>query len=121
MALYSHVPPLFDDAEKWIRRALDAHPQALTLKGTLGALLAEKGADEEALPLLRELHARAETETDLGISAAYLTVLATRRGAETEAARYRQQARTALPEDPLVQRVLGGRIGDAANMVDKAI
>jgi tetratricopeptide (TPR) repeat protein len=113
LALYHHVPALYEESEKLIRQSLKAHPQALTLKGTLGGLLAENGADDEALPLLRELHARAETETDLGISAAYLSMLARRGGKEVEAAAYRDQALNALPEHALVQRVLAGVNGDA--------
>jgi hypothetical protein len=115
LALYHRVPALYGESEALIRKGLKANPRALTLKGTLGGLLAEKGADAEALPLLRELHARAETETDLAISAAYLSMLAMRQGNEAEAAEFAEQARRAWPEHPLVRRVLGGQsAGEAA-------
>ncbi len=107
MALYANAPNLFEESERWIRAALDASPRAVTLKGTLAGLLVEKGAGDEALPYLRELHALADNDTDLGISAAYLSVLAERRGAATEAARYREEARKSLPEHPLVLRLIG--------------
>jgi hypothetical protein len=112
LALYRHLPDLYVESEAMIRKALEAHPRRLTLKGTLGGLLVERGCDAEALPLLQELHARGEDETDLGISAAYLSVLATRRGDAAGGAKLQKEAMTLLPEHPLVRRVLGFK-GDA--------
>jgi hypothetical protein len=110
LALFNNARDLFPEAESVLRRALQARPNASTLKGTLGGLLIERGTVDEGARLLRELHARAESETDLGIAAAYLSRLAANRGETREAARFERQARHLLPEHPLVQRVLGSGV-----------
>ena len=105
-ALTYHASKVFPEAEKIIRQAIEVQPDSATLKGTLGSLLAEMGRDDEAFTLLQSINASADSAVDIGISAAYLSVLAARRGDVERSATYRQQALEVLPEDLLVKRLL---------------
>jgi tetratricopeptide (TPR) repeat protein len=69
-----------DLAEICARKALETSPGRVTLKGTLGALLVERGSLDEAVPLLRECYSCSEALNDQGISTFYLGVIAWRNG-----------------------------------------
>jgi hypothetical protein len=72
----------------------------------LAAILSELGREEEAAPLLHKSHRRGECELSIGISAAYLSTLAQRKGNVRESAKYRNRALNLLPPDhPIVRRL----------------
>lgn len=86
--------------------ALKESPGEDALKATLAGLLADCGRDEEAKPLLVEAYRRGACELDIGISAAYLSVLADREGRSKESAKYRKRAFAFLPSDhPVLKRL----------------
>ncbi len=97
----------FDEAEKLLREALVKCPEVITLKGTLGGLLFEKGETAESLPLLESLYAESSEPVDRGISAAYLAVHASSKNDEAAAERFATEARKATPENAHVVHLLG--------------
>lgn len=105
-ALSANWPQLFEEAEKHIRRVIQHHPDRITIHGTLGSLLVEQGKIEDGRAILSEVHSKSTSETDRGISAAYLSMLANRDGKMEAATRLRDEARQSLPGDPLIERIL---------------
>jgi hypothetical protein len=95
----------YPECEAELRYALAVTPDAVGLQDTLAGLLAECGR-EEAVPLLRATFRRADHEVAIGISAAYLSVLAQKKGRARESAKYRKRAIEFLSADhPLLQRL----------------
>jgi Tfp pilus assembly protein PilF len=73
-----------EQAEHSVRQALELAPQTLTLKGTLGAILVERGRFEQAEPLLRECLDRSPAQHDQGIASFYLGLVQLRQGKAAE-------------------------------------
>lgn len=73
--LFESSPPVLDTAERLARQALELAPTALTLKGTLGGILAEQGRFAEAEPLLQECLKLSTKLHDKGISSFYLSLV----------------------------------------------
>ncbi len=91
LLLYKSIPGSLGTAERLARQALDLAPGTLTLKGTLGGILAEQGRIAEAEPLLRECLERSPELHDQGISALYLGVVKLATGRRAEAKRLIRQ------------------------------
>jgi hypothetical protein len=107
MTLYHNLSQLYPECESLLRRAIARWPEEKTLKGTLGSILIEQRRDEEGGMLIKELYELCTGPTDLGISAAYLSVLEAREGNHEQAAVYRNEARRHLPTHRLLDRLLG--------------
>lgn len=90
--LTEEVRELVPDAEGWIREAIRLQPKKLTLKGTLGALLAEMDRDDEAREWLAHLAAKSPNLVDRTFSEAMLGWLAAKAGRSDEAVRYFESA-----------------------------
>jgi tetratricopeptide (TPR) repeat protein len=80
MILSKASSPWLRQAERLVRRALELKPDSLTVKGTLGSLLAEQGNFEAAEPLLRECLGHSPAEHDKAISSFYLGLVLRSRG-----------------------------------------
>jgi tetratricopeptide (TPR) repeat protein len=73
--LYRSVSSFLPTAERLVRQAFELAPGTLTLQGTLGAILVEKGRFAEAEPLIRECLEGSPELHDQGISAFYLGII----------------------------------------------
>jgi tetratricopeptide (TPR) repeat protein len=73
--LYQNCSPFLKKAEGLVRMALEIAPGTLTLKGTLGSILAEQGNYSEAEPLLIECLDRSPALQDRAISTFYLGLI----------------------------------------------
>jgi hypothetical protein len=62
---------------------------------------------EEGQKLLTELYEKKLSNFDTGLSAAYLSILAAGNGNTELAIKLRQDARTHVPDHPLLDRLLG--------------
>jgi tetratricopeptide (TPR) repeat protein len=81
----------FAEMEKWARKALELDPRNVSLRGTLGGILAEKGSAEEAEQFLGKC-VRSKAPHDRAISTFYLGVIERRAGNLVEAERRFEQA-----------------------------
>jgi tetratricopeptide (TPR) repeat protein len=89
--LVQQTPEFYQSAEFCIRKALQIAPESLTLKGTLGALLAERNDFASAEPLLRACH-QSPADNDRGITSYYLALLAENSGDFQTARRLAKQS-----------------------------
>ena len=87
-----------DRAEKAVRLALEIAPGTLTLKGTLGGILVERGEFKEAESLLRECLERSPAYHDQGISSFYLGLIRLQEGRVDEGKRLIKNGTTLYPE-----------------------
>ena len=112
LPLFEERPQLYRSAEFCIRKALEIDPENLTLKGTLGALLAERGNFAEAEPLLRACY-QSTSKHDRGITSYYLALLAENSGDPNTARKLAKDSITLHPEPWLVKKAntLTERIG----------
>ena len=101
--LVQQTPELYHSSEFCIRKALEIAPHSLTLKGTLGALLAESGQFAEAEPLLRACH-QSPADNDRGITSYYLALLAEHSGDLNTARKLAKQSIAIYPEPWLVKK-----------------
>jgi tetratricopeptide (TPR) repeat protein len=99
LVLYGASSPWLERAERMARLTLEMAPQRLTLKGTLGGILAEKGDFAEAEALLRECLERSPDFHDQGISSFYLGVVRLGQGRLAEAKRLINTGIALYPED----------------------
>ena len=83
---------------------LELAPGALTLKGTLGAVLAEQGKHGEAEPLLIECLDRSPTLHDLAIATFYLEMIKMRTGDTKEGKRFTRRGMKMYPQDWIVAK-----------------
>ena len=102
--LYKSASSFLDAAERLARQALELAPGTLTLKGTLGGVLAEQGRLEEAQQLLRECLDRSPALHDQGISAFYLGVVKLAAGDSAEAKRLLRRGMVLHPEPWLIAK-----------------
>ena len=110
--LINDQPHLFHSAEFCIHQALAIAPTSLTLQGTLGALLVERGAFAEAEPLLCACH-QSPACHDRGITAYYLARLAEHHGDLPTARKLAKQAIALYSEPWFINKATGllNRIG----------
>ncbi|HWY77606.1 MAG TPA: hypothetical protein VN281_18455, partial [Verrucomicrobiae bacterium] len=102
--LYDRSSPYLENAERLARLALDMAPETLTLKGSLGGVLAERGKFAEAEPLLVECLNRSPALHDQGISAYYLAVVKAAAGKLKEARSLVKRSIVLHPEPWLVAK-----------------
>jgi hypothetical protein len=100
--IYRREPVCLDIAERFARFALELAPGTLTLKGTLGGVLAEQGKFAEAEPLLQECLDRSPAVHDQGISYLYLGIVKLCTGKPEEGKRLLKRATVLFPEPWLV-------------------
>jgi tetratricopeptide (TPR) repeat protein len=100
--LYEESPLFLPQLERWTRMALELAPGALTLKGTLGSILAEQGNHAEAEPLLRECRTRSTALHDQAFASLYLGKVALSRG-EFKAAKELFKQAMILHTEPRLQ------------------
>jgi tetratricopeptide (TPR) repeat protein len=105
MALQESRPQLLPDADHWSSQALSMQPENLSLKSTRGAIHAEQGRWDDAVPLLTEVLTRSEILEDKGVAAFFLALAAKRRGDAKSAAKFARQARLTNPPRWLTQRL----------------
>ena len=74
-SLFLDLREFFPLAEFCLRRALEIAPGNLTLQGTLGALLVERGECSAAEPHLRACYDRSSAHHDRGIASLYLALI----------------------------------------------
>jgi peptidase M50-like protein len=104
LMLYRPSSPWLKQAEKMVRLGLELAPGTLTLKGTLGGILAEQGDYTGAEPLLRECLERSPAYHDQGISSFYLGVIKLDAGKSEEGKRLIKNATTLYAESWLVAK-----------------
>ena len=101
--LVQEKPQLYHSSEFCIRKALEIAPESLALKGTLGALLAERGNFAEAEPLLRACY-QSGSKQDCGITS-YCLALAAEDSADLKTARkLAKQAKSLYAEQWLIKK-----------------
>lgn len=103
--LQENLPGYLPEAVRWNEKALRLQPGLLTLRGTRGALLVEAGRWEEAEAELKAVAAQSESDTDQGICAFYLGLVAKKRHDIREAARLARRARMLHPQPWLLARI----------------
>ncbi|RBP40391.1 hypothetical protein DES53_10898 [Roseimicrobium gellanilyticum] len=86
MMLHERVKIDLQKALAWTREAQAAAPQAITIRGTHGALLVETGAYAEAIEMLTPLTTPDSDETDRIISSIFLAKACDRQGDAHQAA-----------------------------------
>jgi tetratricopeptide (TPR) repeat protein len=102
--LYQHPAKIPEPIENWARKILELAPGTLTLMGTLGGVLVERGKFAEAEPLLRECLERSPQLHDQGISALYLGIVEGHKGHLEEAKRLLKRAMTLHAEAWLLKK-----------------
>ena len=95
--LYTSTSSALENAERLVRKALELAPGCLTLKGSLGGILAELGRYAEAEPLLHECLSRSPAFHDQGIAAFYLGLARFSTGDRSEAKRLIKRAMVLHP------------------------
>lgn len=95
--LFQELAHLYPLSEFCIRKAIELGPALLTLRGTLGGLLAERGHFAEAEPHLRACYDGSAALHDRGICSYYLALLAENQG---DRARARKLARDSIALHP---------------------
>ena len=101
--LMAHRPDTHGLAEFCVRAAVEIAPGTLTLQGTLGGILAERGAFDEAEPLLRACF-NSPAMHDRGITSYYLALLAEHRGDPSTARKLARQSIALHPEPWLTKK-----------------
>jgi len=102
--LYHSVSASLPRAEKFARMGLEIAPGTLTLKGTLGALLAEQGNYSEAEPLLVECLELSPALHDHAIATFYLGMIKLRTGLTKEGKRLIKRGMKMYPEAWIVAK-----------------
>ncbi len=103
LPLIQEQPHLYQSAEFCIRQALTIAPESLTLKGTLGGLLAERGNFAEAEPLLRACDESSSIH-DRAITSYYLARVAENSGDPKTARKLAKDSIALYPEPWLVKK-----------------
>jgi tetratricopeptide (TPR) repeat protein len=103
--VYGGPAELLDDALAWIERALAEKPDMITLKGTKGSLLFEKGNVEEGLRLLEEVLEKTGSDGDRAICKYYMALHHHRRSELQLAYRWLREAQEIGLQSPVKSRV----------------
>ena len=114
--LFANRTELLAEAKQLTETAVQRIPDAITLKGTLGALCFELGDLEQAETLLRYVYTTSTAPLDRGITAAYLAVFALKAQRNNEACEFVIAAREHACGHRLVARVLKEAGLDAAGV-----
>ena len=101
--LIHEKPELYPLAEFCARKALEIAPESLTLKGTLGALLAERSDFASAEPLLHACH-QSPAVHDRGITSYYFALLAEHSGEFQQARQLAKLSIALYPEPWLIKK-----------------
>jgi tetratricopeptide (TPR) repeat protein len=80
LPVYRGLTTYLDEADRWSREALSLAPESLTLQGTRGGILVERGRFEEALPLLKNVVRKSHAPIDHFTSYFYLGLIAKHHG-----------------------------------------
>jgi hypothetical protein len=96
--LYQDSSAFLKHAERLARVCLEIAPGTLTLKGTLGALLAEQGNYSEAEPLLADCLERSPALHDRGIATFYLGMIKLHAGEAKDGKRLVKRGMNMYPE-----------------------
>jgi hypothetical protein len=102
--LYQSSATLLKQGERFARLGLEIAPGTLTLKGTLGSILAEQGNYSEAEPLLVECLELSPALHDHAIATFYLGMIKLRRGEAKEGKRLIKRGMKMLPEAWIVAK-----------------
>jgi len=97
----------WEDCRAALEAALILHPRKLTLRGSLGALLAEMGNERGAREILEDVLARSEAPNDKAIAAVYLAWMDFQKGEFERARFYRGEALKYYPDHRWVKIKLG--------------
>lgn len=100
--IYYDHPELLEDAMRYIDEAIDEAPGAITLKGTKGSLLIEKGCLDEGMRMLEEVKSSSESILDKSISG-YFIALGFHKKGEMERARNQLRSAIAMAPDCVVR------------------
>lgn len=98
LILSQTASPHLQTAERLTRQGLQLAPDSLTLKGTLGSILAEQRRYNEAEPLLRECFECSPSLRDQGITCFYLGLVKLAAGKLKEAKKHIHRALELCPE-----------------------
>ena len=112
MVLYHDVKALLSAAEGWAREACELVPRSVTLRGTLGAVLVERGLYAEGLTLLVPLISAGNASVDRTLSACYLAKALHRLGRTGEAQEHLRIARQG-GEFPAIRERIEAELGSA--------
>lgn len=102
--LYQNCSSYLKNAEALARMALEIAPGTLTLKGTLGSILAEQGNYSEAEPLLVECLDRSPALQDRAIATFYLGMIKMRTGKQRDGKQFVKRGMKMYPEPWLVAK-----------------
>lgn len=103
--LYRECRDQFPAAESWARKAVALCPMELSIKGTLGSILAELGRYDEAEPLLRETYEQSPSPNDQRICAFYLALVAKKRNQTSRIHAFVTEAKEATDQPWLLARL----------------
>jgi len=106
ISIYENRKDLLAKSRTLITSALKHHPNMITLKGTLGAILAELEEFKDAEKTLLEVRSKSTSELDHSISSSYLAWIHARRGEAEQANVYIAAAAKIEPLHRLVNRKL---------------
>jgi tetratricopeptide (TPR) repeat protein len=103
--LYRECRDQLPAAESWARKAVALCPMELSIKGTLGSILAELGRYDEAEPLLRETYDQSPSPNDQRICAFYLALIARKRNQTSRIHAFVTEAKEATDQPWLLARL----------------
>lgn len=106
LPLQHTAPQLLAEAESWIKQAMLLAPSAITLEGTLGAILLETGRMEEAERVLRRVRRISEDDTDQAIVAACLAKIAATNNQPELTDKFLSEAKTRPVSSAIVDRIV---------------
>ena len=86
-------------------KAREIAPEQITIDGTLGSILAERGKLDEAHAMLVNVHTRSKSALDHAIAAAYLAKIADQRGDRIAARKWIRVARSCRTDHIVVDRI----------------
>jgi hypothetical protein len=112
MVLYHDVKVLLRAAEGWAREACELVPRSITLRGTLGAVLVERGSYTEGLMLLTPLTGAGNASVDRTLSACYSAKALHQLGRTAEAQEHLRTARQG-GEFPAIRERIEAELGSA--------
>jgi len=105
LPLYEGLTAYIDEAEKWCMHALSLLPNSLTLKGTMGALLCERGEYERATALLNEVVKHSPADIDQAMGSFCLGLIAKAKGDLKFARKMGRKAKNACTTPALADRI----------------
>jgi tetratricopeptide (TPR) repeat protein len=105
LPIYEGLTSYLEQAEKWCAEALSLLPNSLTLKGTMGALLCERGEYEGGARLLEEVVKNSPADIDQAVGSFYLGLIAKLKGDSKLARKFGRKAKNACVIPALLRRI----------------